>query len=63
MLLESVHDDLADCPGESRGGGLGGARCDALVLRSWSPRPPGRRAQDRIVFNVYEGLEMHGERG
>jgi hypothetical protein len=22
-----------------------------------------RLAQDRIVFNVYEGLEMHGERG
>jgi hypothetical protein len=63
MLLDSVHGDLTDCPGESCGRGLGGARYDALVLRSRSPRPPGRRAQDRIVFNVYEGLEMHGERG
>ena len=63
MLLESVYDDLTDCPGESRGGGLGGARGDALVRWSRSPRPLGRRAQDRIVFNAYEGLEMHGERG
>jgi hypothetical protein len=28
--------------------------------RPWAFR---RLAQDRIVFNVYEGLEMHGERG
>src|SRR5579872_1865609 len=37
MLLDSVHGDLAHCPGESCGRGLGGARYDALVLRSRSP--------------------------
>jgi hypothetical protein len=34
MLIERAHDDLTDCPGESRGGGLDGACCDAVVLRS-----------------------------
>jgi hypothetical protein len=62
-LLERAHDDLTDYPGESHGGGLGGTRGDALTLRSRSSRGLRRLARDRIVFNVYEGLEMHGERG
>jgi serine/threonine protein phosphatase PrpC len=63
MLLERAHDDLTDCPGESHGDGLGATRGDALLLRAdrlWAFR---RLTQDRIVFNVCEGLEMHGERG
>ena len=34
-------------------------------LRCGAGRPGAfrRLAQDRVVFNVYEGLEMHGERG
>jgi hypothetical protein len=63
MLLERAHDDLTDCPGESHGDGLGGTRGDALVLRAGPPGAFRRLAQDRIVFNVYEGLEIHGERG
>jgi hypothetical protein len=62
-LLERAHDDLTDYPGESHGGGLGGTRGDALTLRSRSSRGLRRLARDRIVFNAYEGLEMHGERG
>jgi len=63
MLLERAHDDLTCCPGESHGDGLGRTRGDALVLRVGPPGAFRRLAQDRIVFNVYEGLEMHGERG
>ena len=63
MLLERAHDDLTGCPGESHGDGLGGTRGDALVLRAGRPGAFRRLAQDRVVFNVYEGLEMHGERG
>jgi hypothetical protein len=63
MLLERAHDDFADCPGESRGGSLGGTHGDALVLRAGRLGSFRRLAQDRVVFNVYEGLEMHGERG
>jgi hypothetical protein len=43
------------------------ARAARTVTRLFSGRVvPGalqRLAQDRVVFNVYEGLEMHGERG
>ena len=63
MLLEKAHDDLADCPGESHGDGLGGARGDALVFRTGRLGAVQRLAPDGIVFNVCEGLEMHGERG
>ena len=63
MLLERAHDDLTGCPGESRGDGLGRTRGDALVPRAGRPGAFRRLAQDRVVFNVYEGLEMHGERG
>ena len=63
MLLERAHDDLTDCPGELHGDGLGGTHGDALVPRAGRLGPFRRLAQDRIVFNVYEGLEMHGERG
>ena len=69
MLVEEAHDELSDCPGESHGDGLGGARGDALVLRAGRLGAVGavgavrRLAQDGMVFNVCEGLEMHGERG
>ena len=36
ILLERAHDDPTDCAAESHGGGLGGTRCDALVLLSLS---------------------------
>jgi hypothetical protein len=62
MLLERAHDDHTGCPGESYGDGLG-ARGDAFVLGAGRPGPFRRLAQDRVVFNVHEGLEMHGERG
>src|SRR5260370_29702159 len=38
ILLDRAHDDPTDCAAESHGGGLGGTRCDALVLRSRSSR-------------------------
>ena len=63
MLLERAHDDLAGCPGESHGDGLGGTRGDALVLRAGRLGAVRRLAQDGMVFNICEGLEMHGERG
>ena len=62
MLLGSAHDDLAGCPGESRGG-LGGTRRDALVLRSRSSRARRTLGAGQDCFNVCDGLEMHGERG
>jgi hypothetical protein len=63
MLIERAHDDLTDCPGESRGAARTARAVTPLFSGAGRLGESRRWAPDRVVFNVYEGLEMHGERG
>jgi hypothetical protein len=60
ILLDRAHGDPTDCAAESHGGGLGGTRSCSRDCRLGAFR---RLIHGRMVFNVDEGLEMHGERG